>query len=168
MHTYTSTVSGNTHGTPLSVCVGLEKTHWASRLSLQKLSFDNLIYVGIRDIDDFEAHIIEKYGIKHYTVAQAVDWMKNNKDLPLHISFDVDALDPKYISSTGTRVDDGLHPHEVREIISESLQEDQLKSLDCVEFNQEIEGSDPVKSAHHVRECFRDFFPEEFPHENYQ
>lgn len=166
IHTYTSTVSGNTHGTPLSVCTGIEKTHWASRLSLKLLDFSRLIYVGIRDIDDFEGETIEKYNIKHYTPQQAIDFMRANKDLPIHISFDVDALDPKYISSTGTRVDDGLHPEEVREIIAESLVEDQLKSLDVVEFNHEL--GDPVKSAHHVRETFRDFFPEEFPPANYK
>jgi arginase len=167
MHTYTSTVSGNTHGTPLSVCVGLEKTHWASRLSLKQLGFDRLIYVGIRDIDDFEGDIIDKHNIKHYTPQQAIDWMRANKNLPIHISFDVDALDPTYVSSTGTRVEEGLHPHEVRSILAEGLDKGQLKSLDCVEFNQFIEGSDPEKSAKHVREVFRDFFPEEFPPENY-
>ena len=165
MHTYTSTVSGNTHGTPLSVCCGLEKTHWASRLSLKLLPFDRLIYVGIRDIDDFEEYVIDKYNIKHYTVEETIEWMQSNRNLPIHISFDVDALDPSYVSSTGTRVDEGLHPWEVRDIIADSLVNDQLKSLDVVEFNQDL--GDPVKSAHHVREVFRDFFPEEFPPESY-
>ena len=72
IHTYSSTVSGNTHGTPLSVCVGLEKTHWASRLSLTQLDFSRLIYVGIRDIDDFEADIIKRHNIRVYTPQQAV------------------------------------------------------------------------------------------------
>jgi arginase family enzyme len=36
----------------------------------------------------------------------------------MHISFDVDALDPVYISSTGTRVEKGMHPEEVRDIIA--------------------------------------------------
>lgn len=76
IHTYTSTVSGNTHGTPLSVCTGLERTHWASRMTLDKLPFDRLIYVGIRDIDDFEAEIIEKNNIKHYTVDQAIEFVR--------------------------------------------------------------------------------------------
>ena len=102
---------------------------------MEKLGFDRLIYVGIRDIDDFEGELIEKHNIKHYTVPQVVDWIRENKNLPIHISFDVDALDPTYVSSTGTRVDNGLHPHEVREIIGEALIEEQLKSLDCVEFN---------------------------------
>ena len=160
IHTYSSTVSGNTHGTPLSVCTGIEKTHWASRLSLKKLEFPNLIYVGIRDIDDFERETIDKNNIKHWDVQTTVDWLRNNRHLPIHISFDIDALDPVYISSTGTRVEEGMHPHEVREIIMDSMVEDQLKSLDVVEFNPEL--GDPTKSAHHVREVFKDFFPDEF------
>ncbi len=161
IHTYTSTVSGNTHGTPLSVCTGLEKTHWASRLSLKQLAFDRLIYVGIRDIDEFERETIEKHNIRHFTPAQAIDFMVKNKSMPIHISFDVDALDPVYISSTGTRVDNGMHPEEVREILVESLKDDQLKSFDCVEFNPEL--GDKEKSIRHLREVFRDFFPGEFP-----
>ena len=39
----------------------------------------------------------------------------------MHISFDVDALDPKYVSSTGTKVENGMHPGEVREIIKAAL-----------------------------------------------
>ena len=54
IHTYKSTLSGNKHGTPLSVCIGLEKMHWVSRMSLKNLPVENLTYVGIRDIDDFE------------------------------------------------------------------------------------------------------------------
>jgi arginase len=117
--------------------------------------------VGIRDIDDFERETIDRHGIKHWDVQQVVDWMRANRNLPIHISFDIDVLDPQYISSTGTRVDDGMHPHEVREIIVDALCDDQLKSLDVVEFNPEL--GDPLQSAHHVREVFRDFFPNEFP-----
>ena len=47
--------------------------------------------------------------------------MRDNRSTPIHISFDIDALDPIYISSTGTRVDNGLHPSEVRDIIADSL-----------------------------------------------
>ena len=153
IHTYTSSVSGNTHGTPLSVCTGLEKTHWASRISLELLPFDRLIYVGIRDIDDFEAEIIEKHKIKCYTPAMAIDFIKNNTKTPIHISFDVDSLDPSYVSSTGTRVDQGLHPQEARDIIESALEIDTLKSLDVVEFNPIL--GDPEHSIKAIQEVFR-------------
>ena len=152
IHTYKSTVSGNTHGTPLSVCTSLEKTHWASRMSCKMLSFDRLLYVGIRDIDDWEEHIIKTHNIKHLPVEDAIKWIAENKDIPLHISFDVDALDPTYISSTGTRVEDGLAPHEVRAIIEEALIQDNLVSLDVVEFNPQL--GDPVKSMEQLKEVF--------------
>ena len=87
--------------------------------------------------------------------------MAANKSMPIHISFDVDALDPVYISSTGTRVDNGMHPEEVRSLLIEGLRDDQLKSFDCVEFNPEL--GDKEKSMHHLKEVFRDFFPNEFP-----
>lgn len=153
IHTYKSTVSGNTHGTPLSVCTALEKKHWASRMSAKMLPFDRLMYVGIRDIDDWEAEIIEREKVKHFTVEQAVQWIKDNKDLPIHISFDVDALDPDYVSSTGTRVENGLTPKEVRDIISEALIQDNLVSLDVVEFNPRL--GNPMESMKSVQEVFQ-------------
>ena len=105
--------------------------------------------------------MIKKHNIRHYTPQQAIDFMRENSNLPIHISFDVDALDPMYISSTGTRVENGLHPDEVRSIIIESLRQQQLKSLDVVEFNPQL--GDPDISAKHIRETFKDFFPSEFP-----
>ena len=75
--------------------------------------------------------------------------MQSNPELPIHISFDVDALDPSYVCSTGTKVDGGLHPEEVRAMLGESLQRGQLKSLDVVEFNQEL--GNPEHSAKSVR-----------------
>ena len=57
---------------------------------------------------------------------------------PIHISFDVDALDPQLVDSTGTRVPDGLDADEVREIIASALEVDKLVSLDVVEFNKDL------------------------------
>ena len=153
MHTYDSTVSGNTHGTPLSIATGLEEQHWASRMSLPRLRFPNLTYCGIRDIDDFEAQIIEEKKIRVLNVADTVDYIRNT-DAPIHISFDVDALDPKLVSSTGTRVDNGLNSQEVMEIIGSALIDDKLVSLDVVEFNTAL--GDPEKSLKSVKDVFED------------
>lgn len=110
IHTYSSSVSGNKHGTPLSVCTGLEKTHWASRLSLNMLPFDRLIYSGVRQVDHFETEIMEKHKIRSLSPPQIIDFIRKNPKLSFHISFNVDALDPSYVSSTGTRIENGLHP----------------------------------------------------------
>ena len=59
-------------------------------------------------------------------------------DGPIHISFDVDALDPELVDSTGTMVPGGLEPDEVRAIIKTALNQDKLVSLDVVEFNKDL------------------------------
>ena len=71
---------------------------------------------------------------------------------PIHISFDVDALDPELVDSTGTRVPEGLEPEEVREIIKTALEFDKLVSLDVVEFNKEL--GDPENSLMAVKRVF--------------
>mmetsp|Transcript_30498 Transcript_30498/g.41476 ORF Transcript_30498/g.41476 Transcript_30498/m.41476 type:complete len:211 (-) Transcript_30498:157-789(-) len=157
IHTYNSSVSGNTHGMPLSIATGLEKKHWASRMNLRKLDFEDLVYVGIRDIDEFEGQTIKENNIKHYSVDQVLDYIRK-VDEPIHISFDIDALDPSYVSSTGTRVANGLHPDEVRIMIEEACVDEKLVSLDVVEFNGEL--GDPVHSMNSVREVFKEFFQE--------
>ena len=153
IHTYDSTVSGNTHGTPLSICTGMEQEHWASRMNLRKLSFDRITYCGIRDIDEFEGETIRKENIRVLDVANTIDFIKKLEG-PVHISFDVDALDPELVDSTGTKVPDGLEPEEVREIICAALDKNSLVSLDVVEFNKDL--GDPVNSLLAVKRVFSD------------
>lgn len=79
--------------------------------------------------------------------------MRANNNTPVHISFDVDALDPSFVDSTGTRVANGLTPLEVRSIIEESMIQDNLVSLDVVEFNPLL--GDPEHSLKAVKEVFQ-------------
>lgn len=80
------------------------------------LEANRLVYIGLRDIDAgekrilkennikaFSMHEIDKYGIGK-VVELALDAVNPNRDLPIHLSFDVDALDPSVAPSTGTPV----------------------------------------------------------------
>jgi len=96
-----------------------------------------LTYVGIRDIDPFEGQTINENNIRVLDPISCIDYIKN-LDGPIHISFDVDALDPELVDSTGTKVPDGLEPEEVRSIIKAALELDKLVSLDVVEFNKDL------------------------------
>ena len=122
-------------------------------MSLPKLEFKKITYVGIRDIDDWEAEVIDQKQIRVLDVAGTIDYIKKVEH-PIHISFDVDALDPELICSTGTRVADGLDTSEVRSIIGAALQTEKLVSLDVVEFNTAL--GDPEKSLKAVKEVFGD------------
>ena len=106
-------------------------------MNLRNLKFENLTYCGIRDIDEFEGQTIKEKDIRVLDVSSTIDYIKNLTG-PIHISFDVDALDPELVDSTGTKVPDGLEPEEVREIIKTALDGDKLVSLDVVEFNKDL------------------------------
>jgi len=129
----------------------MEEQHWASRMNLRKLKFENLTYVGIRDIDTFEGNTIAEKNIRVLDVPNVIDFIRGLTG-PIHISFDVDALDPELVDSTGTRVPDGLEPEEVREIIKTALDGNNLVSLDVVEFNKDL--GDPENSLIAVKRVF--------------
>jgi len=63
------------------------------------------------------------------------------KDRPLHLSYDIDALDPQFAPATGTVVRGGLsfrEGHYVAEAVAET---GQLSSMDMVEVNAHLGGA---------------------------
>jgi arginase len=109
-------MTGNIHGMPVSFLLGLGEK--ISEYSWVKpvLKPERLVYIGLRDIDAgerrilkennikaFSMHEVDKYGIGK-AVDMALDHVNPNRDLPIHLSFDVDALDPSVAPSTGTPV----------------------------------------------------------------
>lgn len=81
---------------------------------------ERLVYIGLRDVDAgekrilrennikaFSMHEVDKYGIGR-VVEMALDHVNPGRDRPIHLSFDVDALDPSVAPSTGTPVRHGI------------------------------------------------------------
>lgn len=142
INTSASSKSGNIHGMPLSQITGIEtikRFDWIKK----HLSPDNLLYIGIRDLDQFEIDLIKEKNIKFITVNDIkqkginaiITEIKNIiNHKPLHISIDVDGIDPKYIPSTGTKFGDGLDINDMY-ILFKSLNDINLKSFDIVELN---------------------------------
>jgi len=64
INTFENSESKNYHGMPLSYFTSLNNNPDFSFI-VNKLSFDNLLYVGVHDIDGFEKKIIEDYKIKY-------------------------------------------------------------------------------------------------------
>ena len=89
------------------------------------LTPDRIVYIGLRDVDRgekrilrennikaFSMHEVDKYGIGK-VVEMALDHVNPGRHRPIHLSFDVDALDPSVAPSTGTPVSIVFkyHPH---------------------------------------------------------
>ncbi len=146
VNTMESSVTKNIHGMPVAPLLGLMSHWWKSSFvkTHHKLKPKNLLYVGIRDLDPPEVDIIDKLKIKYFDKYsdQVCSWIKSHPSSKIHISLDIDGIDPEYMPSTGTPVSDGLSVEDVKKIINTS--KDRLISFDMVEFNPSIGDEDQV------------------------
>ena len=124
--------------------MGISKQHKPYYLD-NFLSYKNLMYIGIRDLDPYEKLIIQELKIPIITVDEVntntelsikkiKEFIKND---PVHLSFDVDGLDPQYISSTGTPVEKGMQFDQTKHIL-DNIITDQIVNLDICEYNPEL------------------------------
>lgn len=109
-----------------------------------RLSPDRLVYIGLRDVDEgekrilkennilaFSMHHVDKWGIAG-VMERALNHVCPNRDRPIHLSFDVDALDPTVAPSTGTPVRGGLTFREGHYICEEVYATGCLVALDIM------------------------------------
>jgi len=74
-------------------------------------------------------------------------------ETPIHLSFDVDALDPTFVVGTGTPVRGGLTLRE-GDFIAECVHETgQLVAVDLVEINPHIEAVETVRVGCSIARC---------------
>ena len=144
INTYDSSESKNFHGMPLSYLTGLCQNPDFSFIN-NKLNFDNLMYIGIRDIDNYERKVIDEHNIKYIScdeinnnVDQSLDTILNFIDNnPIHLSFDVDSMDPSIIPCTGTRYGNGLNLINTKKIL-DKLVDTNIVNIDITEINLEL------------------------------
>lgn len=68
--------------------------------------------------------------------------LKERKIRNVHFSIDVDSIDPRFASGTGTRVCEGLMPDEFKDFVEHILSTNLIKSMDLVELNPELDVND--------------------------
>lgn len=123
------------------------------------LKSENLALIGIRDLDGGAENKIHKSNAKIYTMAEidqygigqvmnhAYQAVNPKGKLPVHLSFDIDALDPAIAPATGTRVDGGLTYREANYIAQFLAEKRVIKSMDMVEVNPDLSGADITVSV---------------------
>ena len=145
INTRQSSITNNIHGMPVASFLGFD-----NMFNLPTININQLIYIGIRDIDDFEQEMIDTYNIEHYNMKYIQkygiqDIINNisNIDAPIHLSLDVDSIDPKEFISTGTPVPIGLSKTNIWHIIKKLKKN--IVSSDIVELNTKLSINDTVK-----------------------
>jgi arginase len=138
--------TGNIHGMPLAALCGygdrrLIDLAWPGA----KIRPDDVVLIGVRDLDDGERSLMREAGVTVYTMKEvdrlglpriAEATLGRLGGLPrLHVSFDADALDPEIAPGVGTPVPGGLtfrEAHLLMELLADS---GRVTSLDLVEVN---------------------------------
>lgn len=142
-----STESGNIHGMPLATLIG-DGHEELVNIGGKGPSLDpkNVALVGIRTIDKVEKEILKKSGINYYTMRdidergmaevmkEAINVTTRNTD-SLHLSFDIDGIDPLYAPGVSTPVTGGLSFREAHLLLEMIAETDKLGSMDFVELN---------------------------------
>lgn len=148
MNTPETTVSGNVHGMPLAAVLGIGPPALTQiEGKFAKVDADRVALVGIRDLDQAERETIHESGVHVFTMKdidergiatvmrEAIRVASGPEAGPLHVSFDVDGVDPRFAPGVGTAVDGGLtyrEAHLAMEMIAETQR---VSSVDVVEIN---------------------------------
>ncbi len=147
MNTDETTPSGNIHGMPLAAALGLGYDKLVNLCGFSpKVQPENCALIGIRSIDQREKLNIKKVNPSVYTmtdidklgihrvISRVLNQFRENVD-HIHVSFDLDSVDPSVAPGVGTPVQGGLTYRETH-LLMESISEcGCISSLGVAEVN---------------------------------
>ncbi|OMJ92883.1 hypothetical protein SteCoe_4214 [Stentor coeruleus] len=155
--------SGNYHGMPVAHLLGLLQCPIEFQWDQPILPVTSIAMIGIRDLDPEEKVLMDKIGIRYYTmeiihemgietvITEALKYIDPNGTKKIHVSFDVDGLDPELVPGTGTIAPNGLTLHDYAVIAQKvKLTGDRFASMDLVEINFDIEKNVTLDSVKEI------------------
>lgn len=162
---YTSN-SGNLHGMPLAI--SLDEDNLESKVNVPdqetlnywyqiknignicpKILHQDLVYIGVRDVEKAEMNVIKRKGIKNFTVedfrekgAERImnDIMPSLEQCDLiYLSFDVDCMDASISRGTGTPVFNGFSEREAGTLVARLCSHPKICCFELVEVNPTLD-----------------------------
>lgn len=145
-HTLDTTTSGNLHGVPLAYACGLPGFEGYFPHLEVKVDPTRVCAMGLRSVDPAERKALAAAGVLAYDMQAiarhgAVPLLEKflarvaAENGMLHVSFDVDFLDPTIAPAAGTTVPGGIGASEAYAIMDLLRDSGSVTSLDLVEFN---------------------------------
>jgi len=166
IHTPFTTPSGNMHGMALSMACGIDNLeckvndprgetleYWEQIKNVgipgPKVYPEDIVYIGVRDLEKPENYLINKYNINFIEtedvkklgpakIAERALQMLDHCDL-IYVSFDVDTLDSRISTGTGTPVPNGLTVDESKVLNSELAKNSKVCAWEIVEVNPTLD-----------------------------
>lgn len=146
-----SSPTGNIHGMPLATILGLGHEVLVNLChEKERLAKNNIALIGIRDVDEVEAMRLRSSGIAYFTMRdidekgmswvmkQAIAAASNGTD-GVHVSFDIDSVDPQFAPGVSVSVMGGLSVREARLALEMVYQHAKILSLEFVEVNPTLD-----------------------------
>ena len=186
IHTPQSSPSGNMHGMPLAIALGLQNAKpcdtkikpisrqednlWQNLLTLggkgPNVDALDLIYIGLRSFEPAEQQHMLRYNIPHITSQQLrqigiqAALYQINKQLSAcdkwFVSFDIDALDQKYVPGTGTPEPKGISKNEAIALNNALVKDARTIAWELTEFNPTFDKNNITLDF--AFECLRNTF----------
>lgn len=167
IHSPYTTPSGNMHGMPLAISLGVDNTEnivnhpdeetirsWEEMKTLitgqsPKIRFSDLVYIGMRDFEPEERSVVDKYRIKWFKTGHvkqfgveriARDTLAYLRECThIYISFDVDSMDSSISKGTGTPVRNGITEKEAGSLLVRLIQNEKVCCFEVCEVNPTLD-----------------------------
>jgi arginase len=152
LNTPETTPSGNVHGMPLAAALGRAGPDFESEAwTLPAVEAGRVAVIGARDLDPGERELIRELGLAVYTMSAidrrgietvVTEALERTEDAPfVHVSLDMDGLDPDVAPGVGTAVNGGLTFREAHLAMELVAQSGLLTSFEIVEVNPILDRS---------------------------
>ena len=148
LNTAETSPSGNIHGMPLAVSIGLGHEELLNiRDFAPKIKPENVVIIGARSVDPGERELIKEKGIKVFSMheidklgmsevmGQTIRYFQDRKVDGVHLSLDLDGLDPLYTPGVGTPVAGGITYRESHLAMEMLYASNMITSAEFVEVN---------------------------------
>lgn len=146
-NTPATTPSGNLHGMPLGALLGNEPAEMVAYGEAPAIQPEDVVLIGVRSLDAGEREALQKNYVTVYTmreidelgIANVTKRVQSSFDdagiSNLHVSFDMDVLDPQVAPGVGTPIPGGLTYREAHLLMEMMADDGRTTSLDLVEIN---------------------------------
>lgn len=160
INTHETSPSGNIHGMPLAASMGIGYEKLTSIFfDSFKVKPENVFILACRDLDKGELELIDNLNMNVWTnddintkgineVIKELLSLINKKNIKnIHLSYDIDCLDPEYVPGTGTPVNDGLSFEQSKILLESIFSTSLVKSVDFVEYNPDLDKNNKTKET---------------------
>ena len=166
LHTPYTTPSGNMHGMPMAISLGIDNKesaihkpdaitieYWNKLKQLGKICPkvlpENVVFISLRDYEKEEKNLLDRLGIKKISakeirskgaenvVRSIFRYLADCTDI--YLSFDVDCLDAAISKGTGTPVGNGLREREAEDLVSKFMQNRKICCFEITEVNPTLD-----------------------------